>query len=99
VYSFSDVVAARIARDLRTAGVSLRGLRKAVRQLRREEFNHQSLAETRLIVSGKDVWLRDNEEFISMLRNPGQTQFPFTVLDLGNTVKAIRDDVEKLKAA
>src|SRR5207247_325438 len=55
VYSFSDVVAARVARDLRSAGASLQGLRKVVKELRKREFTQQPLAEARLIVSGRDV--------------------------------------------
>lgn len=50
-YSFSDVVAARVAKDLRSAGASLQGLRKVVKELRRMDFANP-LGETRLIVPG-----------------------------------------------
>jgi DNA-binding transcriptional MerR regulator len=96
VYSFSDVVAARVARDLRSAGASLQGLRKAVKEIRKREFTHP-LAETRLIVSGKDVQLKTNEGVISMLRYSGQALLPFTVMDLGGTVEALRIQAEKVK--
>jgi len=95
VYSFSDVVAARVARDLRSAGASLQGLRKVVRELRKREFA-QSLAEVRLIVSGKDVYLMNNQDLISVLQRPGQVHFPLTVLDLEATIKTLRSEAEKM---
>ena len=48
------------------------------------------LGETRLIVSGKEVYLQDNQELIALLQTPGQAHFPFTVLDLGETVRLLR---------
>jgi DNA-binding transcriptional MerR regulator len=98
VYAFSDVVAARVVSDLRAAGASLQGLRKVVRELRKMDFT-SPLAEARLIVSGKDVYLKDNQELISVLRNPGQAHFPFTVLDLEATVKILRSQAETTAAA
>jgi DNA-binding transcriptional MerR regulator len=97
VYSFSDVVAARVAVDLKFAGASLQGLRRVVKELRKMDFT-EPLAEARLIVSGKDIYLRDNQYLISMLTKPGQTHFPFTVLDLEATVKTLRREAERLEA-
>jgi DNA-binding transcriptional MerR regulator len=96
VYSFSDVVAARAARELRSAGASLQGLRKAVKELQKREFA-RPLAETRLIVSGKDVHLKTNQEVISMLQYPGQALLPFTVMNLGATVEALRSKAKKVR--
>jgi DNA-binding transcriptional MerR regulator len=98
VYSFSDLVAARVVKELRSAGASLQGLRKVVKALRRREFA-ENLGEAQLIVSGKDVYLQDHHDLISMLRRPGQIHFPFTVLDLGATIRALRSKVEKIEAA
>jgi DNA-binding transcriptional MerR regulator len=97
VYSFSDVVAARVARDLRSSGASLQGLRKVVRELRKLQFTQQPLAEARLIVSGRDVFLKSNQDLISTLTNPGQVHFPFVVLDLETTIKTLRSNVEKIR--
>ena len=99
VYSFSDVVAARVAKQLRSAGVSLQGLRNAVRELRKRDFKYHPLAENRLVVCGKDVYLQNDESLISMLRNPGQGSFPFTVMDLKMTVETLRINADKIKAA
>lgn len=97
-YSFSDLVAARVARDLRAQGISLQGLRRVVRELRKQDFSNP-VASARLIVSGRDVYLRDNDQFISMLRTPGQTRFPLTVLDLTSTVEIVRREAAKVRAA
>ena len=98
MYSFSDVVAARVAKDLRAAGASLQGLRKVVKELRKREYG-EDLADTRLIVSGKDVYVRNNQDLISLLCSPGQTHFPFTVLNLGATVMTLRSEAERMQAA
>jgi DNA-binding transcriptional MerR regulator len=98
VYSFSDAVAARAVRELRDAGVSLQSLRKVVSQLRKLRFTDRPLSEVRLIVSGKDVCLKDNQHVISMLRHPGQAFLPFTVLDLPATVEAIQRGAVQIKA-
>jgi len=88
-YSFADVVAARVAKDLRSAGASLQGLRKVVRELRKMDFTNP-LAEALLIVSGKEVYLYDNQELISILGDPKQAIFPFFVLNLDETLSLIR---------
>ena len=95
VYSFSDVVAARVASDLRSAGASLQGLRKVVKELRKREFA-QSLADVRLIVSHKDAYLVNNLDFISVLQHPGQLHFPITILDLGATVNQLRSEAQNI---
>jgi len=97
VYSFSDVLAARVARELRSEGASLQGLRKVVRELRKREFP-ESFAENRLIVAGKDVYVKEDQDFISTLRNPGQLHFPFTVLDLGAVIVTLRNETKKIRA-
>jgi DNA-binding transcriptional MerR regulator len=88
VYGFSDVVAARVANDLRSAGVSLQALRKVVRQLQKMNFAYP-LTETCLIISGKEVYLRSNEGLMALLQRPGQTHFLFTAMNLGQTVELL----------
>jgi hypothetical protein len=73
-------------------------LRKVVKELRKREFGAH-LADARLIVSGKDVHVLDNQDLISLLSKPGQTHFAFTVLNLGATVMALRSEVERMKVA
>ena len=100
VYSFADAVAARVVSELRSAGVSLQKLRRVVIELRKLQFTDRSLAGLRLIVCGKDVCLKDNQDLISMFSHPGQAFLPFTVLtvlDLPATVTAIRLKVEQIK--
>lgn len=74
VYSFTDIVAARAARELREAGIALQALRRVVAFLR-ERFNlDHPLAQARLVVSssGDVILALDNEELISALNRPGQ---------------------------
>ena len=65
-YSFSDLLALRVARELREAGVSTQSLRRVVEFLRTRKGLRHPLAECRLIVTGADVQLatsprEDNE--------------------------------------
>jgi DNA-binding transcriptional MerR regulator len=98
VYSFSDVVAARAAKALRSAGISLQSLRKVVQELRRTEFG-PNLSEACLILSGKNVYVKDDHYLITMLAEPGQAHLPFTVLKLGPTLRALRHQVDQISAS
>jgi len=55
------------------------------------------LIETRLIISEKEVYLRDNNALISLLSQPGQMVLPLMTLDLEPTVSTIRSAAERLK--
>jgi DNA-binding transcriptional MerR regulator len=88
LYSFSDIAAARVARDLRRAGIPLQSLRVVIKRLQKQGFTvaatASALAGVRLLVSGKDVLIvNGKEEYISVLRNPGQMHLPYFVADLG----------------
>lgn len=86
IYSFTDLVALKIAFELRKAGVSTRSLKKVVEFLRANEGFEIPLAEARLIVSGRDVIMVKNKaELISILLNPGQACLSF-VLDVHSTL-------------
>ena len=86
---------ARVTKELRSAGISLQSLRSVVKQLRKTDFS-ANLAEARLVVSGKGVYVKDDQCLISMLFDPGQTQLPFTVLHLGHTLKVIRSEADQM---
>jgi DNA-binding transcriptional MerR regulator len=82
IYSFTDLVALKVAFELRKAGVTTRSLKRVVEFLRTNEDFEIPLAEARLIVSGRDVIVVKNKsELISALQNPGQGCLSF-VLDL-----------------
>ena len=87
LYSFSDLVALRVARDLRAAGISLQALRKVVRYLRTRRKS-ASFANSYLVSDGKDVFERRGEELISTLRSPGQMTSVWLV-DLGRIVEEL----------
>ncbi len=72
-YSFKDLVALRVADELRKQGVSLQKLRKVVRFLRQHKGEDATLASARLVVSGDDVFIRESDEqVVSALKEPGQ---------------------------
>jgi DNA-binding transcriptional MerR regulator len=86
IYSFTDLVALKVAFELRKAGVTTRSLKRVVEFLRTNEDFEIPLSEARLIVSGRDVIVVKNKsELISALRNPGQACLSF-VLDLPRTL-------------
>src|SRR5215472_10595517 len=73
VYSLLDLVALKVARELREQGISVRMLRRIVRYLRTEEALTHPLAEAKLVVAGKDVLMVTNKsDLVSILHSPGQ---------------------------
>jgi DNA-binding transcriptional MerR regulator len=94
IYSFADLVALRVARELREAGVSTQSLRRVVEFLRTRKGLMNPLAECRLIVTGSDVQVvTGREKIMSALLKPGQTSFAF-VFDLGRTVDEMKHEIE-----
>jgi DNA-binding transcriptional MerR regulator len=84
VYSFADLVALRVAAELRKSGVSTRSLKEITRYLRQRGFQNP-MAETKLVIVGSDVVLVENQEqLISALNSPGQSCLKF-VVDIGKT--------------
>src|SRR4051812_21470747 len=61
-YSFSDLVALRVARELREAGVSTQSLRRIVDHVRTRKGLTNPLPECRLIITGSDVKAATNRE-------------------------------------
>ncbi|MGI5835170.1 MAG: helix-turn-helix domain-containing protein [Chloroflexota bacterium] len=88
LYSFPDLVALRVAQQLRTAGISLQALRKVVRYLRTRRKT-ASFANTYLVSDGKDVFERRGDDLISTLRQPGQMASAW-IIDLGQVVEELQ---------
>jgi DNA-binding transcriptional MerR regulator len=72
LYSFRDLVALRVAHELRQRGISLQGLRAVVDFLRRMDGLEQPLAECFLVTDGYDVYAQRGDTTISALQSPGQ---------------------------
>ena len=92
-YSFLDLLALRVARELREAGVSTHSLRRVVEFLRTRK-GLTNLAQCHLIVTGADVQVATSpEKIMSALLRPGQTSFAF-VFDLARTVDEMKAGIE-----
>ena len=92
-YSFSDLLALRVARQLREAGVSTQSLRRVVEFLRMRKRLTHPLSECRLIVTGTDVQVATSpEKMMSALRAPGLTSFAF-VFDIARTVEEMKQEI------
>ena len=90
IYSFSDLVALKVAFELRKAGVTTRSLKKVVQFVRENEGIDQPLAEARLVVSGRDVLVvRNRGQLVSALSKPGQRCLSF-VIDLPRTLGELK---------
>lgn len=79
VYSFSDLIALKVAFELRKSGVTTSSLKKVVNFLRRTEHMNKPLSEARLVVSGRDVAMVREGELVSVLSRPGQGYLSFVV--------------------
>ena len=97
IYSFQDLVALRVAAQLREAGISLQSLRKVVAALRELRGLDQPLAETYLVTNGHDVFAKRGTELLSLLKQPGQQHWAF-IIDLTGTVSALKKDVARLRS-
>jgi DNA-binding transcriptional MerR regulator len=79
VYSFSDLVALKVAFELRKSGVTTPSLKKVVKFLREDEQMETPLSEARLVVTGRDVAIVRAGELVSVLSRPGQGYLSFVV--------------------
>src|SRR4051812_28155085 len=96
-YSFSDLLALRVARELREAGVSTQSLRRIVDFLRARKGLTQPLSECRLIVTSSDVQVATSpEKIMSALLRPGQTSLAF-VFNLSRTVDEMKQGIDASK--
>ncbi len=98
IYSFRDLVALRVAAQLRDAGISLQSLRKVVLALQDMHGLQQPLAETYLVTNGHDVFEKHGDDVMSALRQPGQAMFSF-VIDLTRTVEMLQDEIRRTETA
>jgi len=86
IYSFSDLIALKVAFELRKAGVTTRSIEKVVHFVREHEGLQKPLSEARLLVSGRDVLVvRNGQQLVSALSKPGQSCLSF-VVDLPRTL-------------
>ena len=76
LYSFDDVVALKVVKNLVDTGVSLQKVRKAIDELR---ARGRGLAESTLVSDGQTVYaIEDGEQLIDLLRR-GQGVFAISV--------------------
>jgi DNA-binding transcriptional MerR regulator len=99
-YAFDDLVALRVARGLRNAGISMQALRFIVTGLRAKKGGVRNpLAESRLIAVGSDVDLvNSRDDVISVLRNPGKGAFAF-IFDVAGNREEIKKKIKLLRVA
>jgi DNA-binding transcriptional MerR regulator len=96
-YSFSDLLALRVARELREAGLSTQSLRRIVDFLRTRKGLTNPLAHCHLIVTGSDVQVATSpEKVMSALLRPGQASLAF-VFDLARTVDEMKQEIDASK--
>lgn len=79
VYSFSDLVALKVAFELRKSGVTTSSLKKVIEFLRQQSHMQKPLSEARLVVTGRDVAIVEKGELVSALSRPGQAYLSFVV--------------------
>lgn len=79
VYSFSDLVALKVAFELRKSGVTTSSIKKVVEFLHHNEHMDKPLSEARLVVTGRDVAIVRKGELVSVLSKPGQGYLSFVV--------------------
>ena len=95
-YTFRDVVAIRVARELLSAGITARALRRVVKYICKAKglSTAEALASTRLVTDGKDVCEVRGERSISTLWRPGQRLL--FVVPLGEFVAELESSARKL---
>lgn len=79
VYSFSDLVALKVAFELRKSGVTTSSLKKVIEFLRQQAHLQKPLSEARLVVTGRDVAIVEKGELVSVLSRPRQAYLSFVV--------------------
>jgi DNA-binding transcriptional MerR regulator len=97
VYSFTDLVALKVAFELRKSGISSSSLKKIIDFLCQSEQMERPLSEARLVVTGRDVAIVREGELISVLSRPGQSYLSF-VVDLPQILGELVSIAEKTKS-
>jgi DNA-binding transcriptional MerR regulator len=99
-YSFRDIVAIRVASELKREGIPLQALRKVVAYLcaRTGLSPTDALASTNLVTDGRDVYeVQGDVVSISTLRRPGQRMLLMVPLD--ELVRELQIKARALSAA
>jgi DNA-binding transcriptional MerR regulator len=99
VYGFRDLIAIRVARELKQEGIPLQALRKVVAYLaaRTGLSPTDALASTSLVTDGHDVYEVAGDASISTLRRPGQRMLLMVPLD--ELVAELQAKARALRAA
>lgn len=100
VYSFRDVIAIRVARELKSEGIPLQAMRKVVAYLCARKgllTPSDALASTSLITDGRDVYEIEGDVSTSTLRRPGQRML--LMVPLGELVAELQAKARALRAA
>jgi len=87
-YSFTDLVAMRVAAKLREAGVGSRELRKVVGYLQKIGYQNPLADAYLLVVHDGDVAVVEKSGLVSALKKPGQI---YLVFALGEAVNELMD--------
>jgi DNA-binding transcriptional MerR regulator len=99
IYSFRDLIALKLAVELRKGGVTTSALRKVIRFLGAISGLENPLSDARLVVTENDVVLvRSSKELVSVLKKPGQAYLAF-VLDLPRMIVALKEAAQRLQVA
>ncbi len=88
IFSFGDLVALRTLGELRAAGLSLQGMKKALAVLRANN-PEADLAGYRLVFDGREIYQATGQEYRALLRKPNQLAFVWAV-DLGDIQNEVR---------
>jgi DNA-binding transcriptional MerR regulator len=101
VYSFRDLIAIRVADDLRSRGIEVHKLRQVVDYLRKrkglELTTSDVLVSTMLVIDGHDLYEVEGDVTISALRKAGQRVM--LIVPLGEIVTEIQSEARALRAA
>jgi DNA-binding transcriptional MerR regulator len=98
-YTFRDLVAIRVASELREAGIGVPGLKRVVKYLRSRKglSATEVLAGTALVTDGRDVFEVEGAMTISALQRPGQRML--LVVPLDRFVADLQAKARALRAA
>jgi DNA-binding transcriptional MerR regulator len=99
VYSFRDLIAIRVAGDLKKEGIPLQALHRVVKYLcaRTRQSPTDALAATKLVTDGRDVYEVKGDASISTLTRPGQRMLLMVPLDA--VVTELQAKARALRAA
>ncbi len=100
LYDFNDLLALRVARDLRAKGISVQSLCKVIKVLRKRGME-SPLVNAHLLVIGKDVAIVSSAADIeSVLSSPGQLYLtPTMIFDLRKPIAEVRRTVARMRIA